>query len=219
MLTDQVTALSREKDRRQELELELLKLRASVGSSSPTTAGALALSVEDAKPAVDGAGGTTGQGQNGVIKNGSDPSPEHLQQALSLYYRELQTFMVRHGLEDAVAPATVELAPPVSDQLLMLVKSGVEFVKLVLHASGPGAAELLRAGTAVGSSAPDSQPQWQQVVQRTRLSPEQMMRVRAWRGAFQTALDDCYGKRLVLKAKVGCHGFIYNTLISTSYYY
>ncbi len=87
------------------------------------------------------------------------------------------------------------------------MRTGIELIKLVLHASGPDAAALLTAGMPVApgpdaSSPADSLQQWRMVAARVGLTPEQCAALADWRTRFLHRIDDCYGRRLLQKAQL-----------------
>jgi hypothetical protein len=99
------------------------------------------------------------------------------------------------------------LSGDASSRLSSLVRTGVELIKLVLHASGPDAAALLTANITVApgpeaSSPADSLQQWRMVAARVGLTPEQRTALADWRARFLRRIDDCYGRRLLLKAQL-----------------
>ena len=92
-------------------------------------------------------------------------------------------------------------------KLTTLVRTGVELVKMVLSASGPDAASLLTANMPSapgpdGASPADSLQQWRMVAQRVALSSPQRAALADWRSRFLHRIDDCYGRRLLLKAQL-----------------
>jgi hypothetical protein len=107
-----------------------------------------------------------------------------------------------------VLAAGTGLGAEASAKLSQLVHAGVELVRMVLGTGGPDAALLLTAGmpptTADGTSPADSLQQWQVVATRVALTPEQRLALADWRRRFLQQIDDCYGRRLLHKAQVGC---------------
>lgn len=87
------------------------------------------------------------------------------------------------------------------------MRTGIELIKLILHASGPDAAALLTANLPVAAgpdaaSPADNLQQWRMVAARVGLSPEQRAALADWRTRFLQRIDDCYGRRLLLKAQL-----------------
>lgn len=87
------------------------------------------------------------------------------------------------------------------------MRTGIELIKLVLHASGPDATGLLTANMPVApgpdaSSPADSLQQWRMVAARVGLNPEQRAALADWRARFLRRIDDCYGRRLLQKAQL-----------------
>lgn len=225
MLTSQLRSLENERQRRQELEMELVHLRAHAGGAGPSLSPhnsrpPLGLNLQTA-PQLDPSNPLQTLLQaltaHGALPHAEPPPPlppqpstpaeppviplAQIQSMLRAFGQELWSFMSTHSM------AQVQHTPEeVSDndllQMTQMVKMGIELANLVLNATGTDAEVLIHDGAQPGlPCAADDARRWKAVAAAVALTPSQGARVALWRANFLSQLDACYGRRVALKAQ------------------